>query len=528
MKCSYLVKLTAVMMLCAVSIQSSIQAELKLPAPFTDNMVLQREMPVRIWGSGEPGEQVQVKFAGQTVVGKVNSDAQWKVELAPLETSSEGRTLQIRTTMGEVALIENVLVGEVWLCSGQSNMEWPLEKSYDGDVEIAAANYPMIRLLSIPGKGYQKGTQIPQTDFDGKWEVCTPETVAAFSAVGYQYGRDLHQALDVPIGLIDNAWGGSSAEAWVDRKVLEADGKYEPYLDNWRQIEASYDHEKVLNGYRARLKKWKADKAAGKRVKAMPTEPGNKLKNQFRPGNLYCGVLHPVIGYGMRGVIWYQGESNAKRAWQYRDLLPLLIQNWRAAWGQGDFPFYIVQLAGHKAKAEQPEGSWWAEVREAQTLTVDTVPNTAQAVTYDVGEERDIHPRDKHTVARRLARIALARDYGMELDYKSARFDSVEIKGNEVIVTFKDVPADGLYTRDSKELHGFALAGEDGTYVWAVGKIVGKNRVTLRAEGLQAPKYVRYAWSENPNANLYTSRMGAPVLPFRTDTFEAITVNNFK
>ena len=360
----------------------------------------------------------------------------------------------------------------------------------------------------------QVGTQELQDDFKGEWALCTPETVSSFSAVGYFFGRQLHQTLDVPIGLIDNAWGGSAAEAWVARDVLEADGRFEAYIDQWRKTEATFNYETALD-------KWKRNaataKAAGKKA---PRKPRNPLTSQHRPGNLWAGVLNPIIGYGIRGTIWYQGESNAGRAYQYDDLFALMIQEWRTAWGLGDFPFYWVQLADFRDEVEQPEDSAWAELREAQTKTL-ALPNTGQAVIYDVGEGRDIHPRDKQTVAKRLARIALARDYGKPFVYKSPSYDSVDFKGSEAVVTFKDV-GNELYTFDVRHAEGFVIAGEDRVWHNASAKLRGKNQVVVSSSEVPNPVAVRYAWADNPIANLQ-SREGLPVVPFRTDDWPLST-----
>jgi sialate O-acetylesterase len=501
---------------------ATVSAEFKLPALFTDHMVLQREMSVRIWGWADPSERIHVSFGEQSVTGQASKEGRWVVNLKPMPASRDGRTLLVRSAAGEQFQIEDVLVGEVWLCSGQSNMEFPVSKSYDGDLEIAAAKHPMIRLISVP----KNGTQELQDNFEGQWEVCSPQTVSEFSAVGYLFGRELNAVLDVPIGLIDNAWGGSSAEAWVQRDLLEEKELYQEYVAHWKQIESTYDYEAILAGYRKRLATWDANQKLKKNASKRPKEPGNRLATQWRPGNLYAGVLHPLLGYGIRGVIWYQGESNAKRAWAYRELFPLLIQHWRQEWGQGDFSFYWSQLAGHKEHPANPEESWWAELREAQTLTMDLLPNTGQAVIYDVGEAHDIHPRSKLTVGRRLARLALANDYGVEIPCRSARFESMEIKGNQAWVTFKDVGQGGLYVRDSKILSGFSVAGDNGEFVWATARLAGKNRVHLTAKRVENPVYVRYAWADNPDANLYTDRMGPPVTPFRTDELPVSTLSN--
>ncbi|MDF1862868.1 MAG: sialate O-acetylesterase [Verrucomicrobiales bacterium] len=485
------------------------KAELKLPSIFGHHMVLQRDLENPVWGWADPGTDVSVTFAGKTVTAKADADGQWKVKTQALPGSSHALNMTIKSG-AETITFSNIVMGEVWVCSGQSNMQWSLSQAYDPDLEIATANYPNIRLISVP----QVGTQEIQDDFEGQWDICTPDTAGQFSAVGYFYGRLLHQTLGVPIGLIDNAWGGSAAEAWVKRDVLEKDGRFDAYLQEWANTEKTFDWDKIMADWKAKAD---AAKAAGKQA---PRPPRNVLTGQHRPGNLWAGVLNPTIGYGIRGAIWYQGESNAGRAYQYDDLFGLMISEWRKAWGQGDFPFYWVQLADFRNEVDAPAESDWAELREAQSNTL-LLPNTGQAVIYDIGEGRDIHPRDKQNVAKRLARIALARDYGKTIPYQSPSYKSMEVQGNKAILTFENVGST-LYTFDTREAVGFAVAGEDKVWHKATGKLLGKDRVEVTSEAVETPVAVRYAWADNPVANL-RSREGLPVDPFRTDDWPQIT-----
>ncbi len=497
------------------------RADVRLPAIFTDHMVLQQQQADRVWGWAEPGEDVTVQIAQQTKRTKAGDDGRWSVTLDPLPAGGP-HTLVVKGK--NTVTIKDVLVGEVWLCSGQSNMQWPVSAARDADLEILMANYPQIRLITVP----QVGTQEPQYDFKGQWVVCSPETVGDFSAVGYFYGRLLHEALGVPVGLIDNSWGGSACEAWIRRDLLEKDQRYKPLLDRWRQIEQTFDYEKALAAYQKKLEQWKERakkaRAAGKPVPRPPRRPGNPLTGQHRPGNLYNGVLKPIIGYGIRGVIWYQGETNASRAYQYRDLFPLMIQSWRDEWGIGDFPFYWVQLADFRAEQPEPADSDWAELREAQTLTMLKLPNTGQAVIIDLGEANNIHPKNKQDVARRLVRWPLACVYGKSIVYQSPLYKSMEKKGNKIVVTFDHVGG-GLVTVDVNEVKGFAIAGKDRKFVWAKARIVGKDKVEVWSDEVPDPVAVRYAWADNPVCNLY-SRERLPVTPFRTDDWPGVTVNN--
>ena len=382
------------------------RADVKLPAIFGSHMVLQRHQKDRVWGWAEPGEDVTVKIGGQTHTAKAGADGSWQVMLDPMPVSGP-HTLTIKGK--NTVKFDDVLVGEVWICSGQSNMQWPVVLSNDADLEIATAKYPLIRFITVPNRG----TQEPQKDFDGQWQPCRPDTVAGLTAVGYFFGRRLHQVLDVPVGLINDSWGGSACEAWVRRDILAADEKYSPMLKRWEKLEKDFADWKTA-----------ADKAKAEGKKPPRPSPGNLgdlMGGNSRPGNIYNGVLKPTIGYGIRGVIWYQGESNAPRAYQYRDLFPLMIKSWRDEWGQGDFSFYWVQLADFMAETPEPKESAWAELREAQTMTMK-LPNTGEAVIIDIGEGKDIHPKNKQDVANRLARWALARDYDVKIAYHSPSY----------------------------------------------------------------------------------------------------------
>lgn len=486
------------------------RADVRLPALFTEHMVLQRDQANRVWGWAEAGEQVSVAICGQTASATAGDDGRWQVTLEPLEAGGPF-TLTVKAT--NAIELKDVLVGEVWICSGQSNMAFSVNRGYDADLEMKTAEFAKIRLISVP----QVGTQEPQDDFDGVWQVCSPENVGDFSAVGYYFGRQIHQTLGVPVGLIDNAWGGSSCEAWVRRDLLEGDEEYNELMEQWTKTESTYDHEAQLASYRERLKAWQeSGKKSGR-----PIPPRNPLTGQHRPANLYNGVLKPLIGYGIRGAVWYQGESNAARAYQYRDLFPLMIQSWRDEWGQGDFSFYWVQLADFREEKPEPAESDWAELREAQTMTISKLANTGEAVIIDIGEGRDIHPRNKIDVGKRLARWALAKDYGMDIACQSPTYQSMEEADGKILVTFDHVGA-GLYTFDVRQPIGFAIAGEDRQFVWAQAELVGNNQVRVWSDDVAEPVAVRYAWADNPVCNLQ-SRDGLPATPFRTDDWPGIT-----
>ncbi len=488
------------------------QAEITLSPLFSDHMVLQRDQPNKVWGWAEPGEKAKLSIDGQNHPILADADGKWHVTLDPLEVGGP-YTLQIK---GKNRIeISDILVGEVWLCSGQSNMRWNVSRTENADLEILVAKYPQIRHITVP----RIASQTPLEQFEGKWEVVTPESIAEFSAVGYFFGRQLHQTLEVPIGLINNSWGGSAAEAWTPLHALEADERYAPLLERWEKRIAEYDPEAAEAEFQANLAAWEARDRRGRR----PRAPIHPTKHNHRPANLYNGVLHPVIGYGMRGVIWYQGEANTQRAYQYRHLFPLMIQSWRDAWDQGDFPFYYVQLADFSRERLEPMDSHWAELREAQTMTLDRLPNVGQAVIIDTGEANDIHPRDKQTVAGRLARWALANNYGIDIAYHSPTYRSMEIQGDSILLTF-DYAENGLYIQDYHDIRGFAIAGENRDFVWADAEIVDGNKVKVRSDLVPVPLAVRYGWAMNPVCNL-RSKEGLPLTPFRTDDWPGITTD---
>jgi sialate O-acetylesterase len=368
-------------------------------------------------------------------------------------------------------------------------MQWGVGAVNDADIERAAAKFPNIRLISVP----QVGTQEPQWNFKGRWAACTPVTVNGFSAVGYFFGRQLHQTLGVPVGLINNAWSGSAAEAWVKRDKLAAHPHLKSIHERWVKIES-------------------AEK---------PDE--NQLKGNHRPGNIHSGVLSPSIGYGIRGVIWYQGESNSGRAHQYRELFPFVIKSWREEWGLGDFPFYWVQLADFQAEKPTPGDSEWAELREAQTMTLQAVPNGGEAVIIDIGEGKDIHPKNKQDVAKRLARWALAETYKVPgIVCRSPRYKTMEKQGAKIVLAFDDVTG-GWRPFDVAEPIGFTIAGADKKFVTAKAAISKDGRVEVWSDAVPEPVAVRYAWADNPVCNMY-SAAGLPLTPFRTDDFPGMTV----
>ncbi len=494
---------------------SSLHAELKVPAIISDHMVLQQQQVNPIWGWDTPGTKITVTFAGQEYTSVAGVDGKWMVKLAAAPANAQPQTLVIQgTTRREV---QDVLIGEVWMCSGQSNMGFVTGQDRKGDLEVAASRFPNVRLMKVP----IRGTQELQTDFRGQWQPAAPESVRGFSAVGFFFGRYIHQVLGVPVGLIDNAWGGSSAEAWVRRQTLDQEPRFKALMESTRKREADLQSEQGKARFEQQIAQWRtASEKARAEGKAVPRRPEDWLANQHRPGNIFAGMVHPTLGYGLRGVIWYQGESNAGRAHEYRDLFPYMIEQWREEWGQGNFSFYWVQLADFKAEKSEPGESDWAELREAQTSTLK-LPNTGQAVIIDLGEANDIHPRNKLDVAARLVRWALVKDYGMKLAYRSPEFKGMTVSGNKATLTF-DCFGSSLRAFDVAEVKGFAVCGADKTWRWANAKLNGTDKVEVWSDEVGAPVAVRYAWADNPVCNLMSADC-LPVTPFRTDDFPMIT-----
>ncbi len=464
-----------------VMLSAAPRAEVKPHQLFCDNMVIQQGIPVPVWGTAEPGEDVAVSIAGQRKTAKAGSDGRWMVRLDPLKAGGPHEM-----TVGPVT-IRNVLVGEVWICSGQSNMEMSVRSSANAQAEIAAADYPKIRLFTVP----RRPADSPQKEVAGSWKECGPETVPGFSAVAYFFGRELHKALNAPVGLIHTSWGGTAAELWTSRRVLEADGGLKSLFEA---------HQRRLKNYEEAARKAQAE---GKQA---PRKPGPG------PAQLYNGMIAPLIPYAIAGAIWYQGESNAGRAAQYRKLFPAMIRNWREDWGQGDFPFLFVQLANYMARKQEPSESRWAELREAQLDTL-SVPKTGMAVIIDVGDAKDIHPKNKQDVGRRLALAARRVAYGEDIVYSGPLYDSMKVEGSKARISFKHVGG-GLVARGEK-LVGFSIAGGDKAFVWAEARIEG-DTVVVWSDRVEKPAAVRYAWADNPECNLY-NKEGLPASPFRTD-----------
>jgi sialate O-acetylesterase len=493
-------------------------ADVKLPAVISDNMVLQRDKKVSIWGWAEPGEEVMVSVSWHRMRWAVTAgdNGRW---IFKMNSPKTGGPYEMTFSGKNTITLKNIMVGEVWVCSGQSNMQMSVRSSANAEQEIAAADYPDIRLFTVE----RKVAEQPQTDCAGSWTLCSPQTVPDFSAAAYYFGRELHKELDVPIGLIHTSWGGTPAEAWTRRGILKKEIDFAPILERYDDAVAKYPQ--AMKEYEQKLSEWKeaAEKAKAEGEK-MPRRPNSPFGpgHPHSPAGLYNAMIAPLIPYGIGGAIWYQGESNAGRAYQYRKLFPAMIQNWRSDWGQDKFPFLFVQLANFMAVKPEPAESTWAELREAQLMTL-ALPNTGMAVIIDIGDANDIHPKNKQDVGKRLALWALAKSYGKELVYSGPIYKSMEIKDNKIILHFDHVGG-GLVAASDEPLKGFAIAAADRKFLWADAKIDGDS-IVVGSNEVSAPAAVRYAWADNPVCNLY-NKEGLPASPFRTDDWPGITIDN--
>ena len=484
-------------------VATDVHADVKLPNIFSDGMVLQQGQENKVWGKDNPGQAITLTIGDKKLTATADASGNWQAKLPAMQVGGE-YTLTVAGSSTKT--IGNILVGEVWICSGQSNMHWSVNQSNDPDLEKLAARYPNIRMINFP----QVGTQDPIWSHDDrKWQVCSPETVGGFSAVGYFFARQIHETTGVPIGMINNAWGGSACEAWINRDALKSDGKFNKLLEGWAGRESQFEELTKKQGRTEAEEKTLKDMTGG-------------MRGNSRPANIYNGVLKSHIGYGIRGAIWYQGESNAGRAYQYRELFPLMIQNWRNEWGQGDFPFYWVQLADFMGEVKEPAESDWAELREAQTMAMDKLPNSGQAVIIDIGEGKDIHPKNKVDVGRRLARWALAKQYNIPIEFQSPRYSTMEADGDGIVLSFNYL-AGGWRPFDVNEPVGFAIAGEDKKFYNAQAKIVDGSKVRVSSPNVAKPVAVRYAWANNPVCNMYGAASGLPLTPFRTDDWPGVT-----
>jgi sialate O-acetylesterase len=485
---------------------ATVRAEVRFAPLFTADAVLQRDKPLQIWGTATPGEAVRVEFADQASATVADHSGHWRVELPALPASNTPRDLVARGTNTVIA--PNLVVGDVWLASGQSNMQMTVASTHDAALDmLASARFPLIRQFRVK----QVVADNPASVTEGAWAPAGPNTLPQFSAAAYYFALDVHQVLGVPIGIINSSWSGSRIEAWIQPEAL-AQPEFSFVNAEWTKTLAVYPKKKAE--YETALAAWETEKAAAQaagrpftqRAPFPPQGPGH----HFTPAGLYNGMIAPLLPYAIKGFLWYQGEANAGQPERYRSLFPSLIQSWRARFAQGDLPFYWVQLPNYKTG-----GNWQlALIRESQEHAL-TLPNTGQVVTIDIGETTDIHPRDKRPVGRRLARLALARTYGLPIVDTGPRFARVATEGSQLRVHFTDTK--GGIRCLLGDLGGFEIAGDDRVFKPAKAVIEG-DTVLVSNEAIPQPIAVRYAWSNAPIVRLYNVD-GLPVAPFRSDTW---------
>ncbi|WP_298044111.1 MULTISPECIES: sialate O-acetylesterase [Bacteroides] len=631
-------------------ISQSIRAEIKLPGYFTDNMMLQRDMPIKIWGWGNRYETVTVSIHDQKVNTRCKKDGTWEIILSPIPYGGP-YSLTVQGKENSIK-IENILIGDIWLCSGQSNMEWTVEQSANSKQEVQNANYPEIRALKVP-KSIKNS---PQDNFNAQWEICSPSTVGAFSGIAYYYARALYKEVQIPIGIINASWGGTDIETWISDEAFTAlpsnvqkqynmevvnnleeyirqnKGQKQAFLDAmendpginnqwfipgfntvaWEEMKVpgewgttplslidghvwfKYDLNLTCTeaGRPATLSlgtiddadiTWvngtKVGNASGwdtPRIYSIPPgilkEGSNNItvrvtdnggsggmwgqeadiyleidntrhslagnwKYQMSVANadyhvlditpnmvhssLYNTMIHPLTPFRIKGVIWYQGENNVGAGYDYRTLFQTQIKDWRTRWGY-ELPFYWVQLANLYPEDTTPVESSWAELRESQAMTLE-LPHTGQATIYDIGDAYSIHPTNKQEVGRRLSLIALHKDYGRDsLVYSGPTFQNVSFKENTAVITMNTYGSQLTIHNKYGYLEGFSIAGEDRKFVWAKAFIDANGKIIVYNENIAKPVAVRYAWSNNPAANLFNAQ-GLPAIPFRTDSWKGVT-----
>ncbi len=499
--------------LAAVAFTAAFQltADVKMPAIFSDNMVLQQGVAAPVWGKADPGEKVTVSFGGSEVSAVADKDGKWMVKLPASKVS--GQAAEMKISGKNSITIKNILVGNVWLASGQSNMEFPLSRVNNAKEVMAKANYPEIRYFLV-----RKNPQLtPQDDCQGSWQIITPASSRLMSGVAYFFALDLYQTFKQPVGVICSYWGGTNAKVWVSKEKLAAElPHYAQALEKHIADIPAYTrryNEKLMPEYEKKFAQWQEDRKNNPKLRR-PYPPQKPGAASNVPANLFNGMINPVIPYAITGVIWYQGEANAGAPEEYVKLMEALISDWRERFGLGDFPFYFVQLANFRAKAKEPT-RWktWANLREAQTINRDTIKNTGMAVIIDVGETNDIHPKDKQTVGKRLALLEKKRQ-GMDVVCRGPSFDKMNITDGKAVISFDNCKT--LKTKDGgKKVLGFAIAGSDKVFHWADAVLDG-NTVVVSSPDVKKPVAVRYAWENNPDTNLH-NEAGLPAEPFRTD-----------
>lgn len=491
--------------LLALTIAASANAAISLPATFSDHMMLQADAAAPVWGWAAPGEEVTVSISGQTKSTKADDAGTWKVKLDPLQS---GSTTTLTVKGSNAITINDVLIGEVWLCSGQSNMAWTVGRLKAIKDEQATANYPQLRMFVESSGGAGESNVKPR----GEWKLTTPENLVNFSATAYFFGRHLHRELKQPVGLLVSSVGGTPIQNWISPKSQRTHAEMaKPFaaIDNtmktWTPQRAKELYERQLAGWQKQ-----ADAAKAENRPAPPKPAPNPDPRSRAPGNLFNGKIAPLAGYAIKGAIWYQGESNAftvEGGKFYAEQLSMLVKDWRMQWAQGDFPFAWVQLPNF----HNERFSGWCEVRESMLKTL-SMPHTGMAICLDLGHPTDIHPQNKQEVGRRLGLWAMAKVYGRELAWSGPLPKTQTFENSSAICTFDH--GEGLKAREGA-IEGFELAGADKVYHPATANIEG-GKVIVTSAAVSSPIAVRYAWKDDPKANLVNAA-GLPASPFRTD-----------
>ncbi len=507
-------KSTYILILAALA--TSLQAaQFKTSSMFSDGMVIQRDIPMKVFGTGDSGQTITVSFKNNKNTTQVDKTGKWLVELPKVALSSTPSTLTI-SSGSDLITINDVLVGDVWLCSGQSNMDRSVGSFKNSKQDIAAANFPEIRLFIIPNTP----STTPLNDVKGSWKKCSPNSVKAFSAVGYYYGRKLYQNLNIPIGLIESASGGTIIETWIPLDLqIEKDPtvvtKMEKIKNNpYNEAAANKKHEQLTAAWKVKKAKWTENGKKG-RTPRKPFNKGNPRLHKNCPGNLYNGMIFPIVQFPIKGAIWYQGESNAGGANNYLLSLKLLSSSWRKMWNQGEFPIYIVQLPNFRRPWTTPAvKSNWAAMREVVLQASKKIPNVGFAVTIDLGEANDVHPQNKQDVGDRLGRVALHKTYGKNNFVwtgpiaKSCSFDA-----GKVTVKFENGGAP-IAAKNGEKLYGFVLTDTEGTTVHADAMILDDNTVEVSSEKIKTATAIHYAWADNPVGSNLTNKEKLPASPF--------------
>jgi sialate O-acetylesterase len=513
------------LLLCLLLTPSLLLAELTVPHFFSDHMVLQRERAAALWGRADANAEVTIAFKGKSATAKAAADGKWRAQIETGAADAKGAPLTITAGADKIE-IKDVLVGEVWFASGQSNMYFSMDRVPEYAGLIAASNHPALRMFNAPLVTAVEN----QDDIEGVWTAATPETVPGFSAVAFFFARKLHLDLGIPVGVIKSAWGGKPVETFTSREALNTLPGTQSLVNATLKADAEYDPALAQKAYEINLSRWQTtmDEARKKpaaqrgRLAKKPAPPKRPLDTEGRPGVLFASMIHPFAGYTLRGAIWYQGEGNAKAgAVPYDQTLPLLIGDWRKRWGD-DFSFYFVQLANFRAPSTEPgTPDHWALLQDRMRRVLDTTPKTGMAIINDVGDAKDIHPKNKKDPGERLARWALAKDYGKDLTYSGPLFKSSQRQDGAMRISF-DQSGSGLKARDGGALKRFEIAGADKVWHWADAKIDGADSVLVSSPKVKQPAAVRYAWASNPEgANLVNSE-GLPASVFRTDDWDDV------